>query len=37
MKYLRIVVLSIMAAATLNMMGCVQQPTQPEKQKWSFK
>ena len=36
MKYLRIVVLSIMAAATLNMLGCVQQPVQGEKQKLIF-
>ena len=36
MKYLRILVLSIMAAATLNMMGCVQQPTQGDKQKLIF-
>ena len=36
MKYLRIVVLSIMAAATLNMLGCVQQPVHAEKQKVIF-
>ncbi len=36
MKYLRVLVLSIMAAATLNMMGCAQQPTHAEKQKVIF-
>ena len=36
MKSLRNIVLSIMAAATLNMMGCVQQPIQGEKQKLIF-
>ena len=36
MKYLRIVVLSFMAAVTLNMMGCVQQPIQGGKDKVVF-
>ena len=36
MKYLRIVVLSFMAAASLNLMGCVQQPIHGEKERLIF-
>jgi intracellular sulfur oxidation DsrE/DsrF family protein len=36
MKYLRVIVLSIMAAATLNMLGCAQQPIHGEKEKLIF-
>ena len=36
MKYLPIVVLSFMAAASLNLMGCAQQPIQGEKEKLIF-
>ena len=36
MKYLRIVLLSFMAAASLNLMGCVQQPIHGEKERLIF-
>ena len=36
MKYLRIVVLSIMAAASLNLMGCAEQPMHEGKEKVIF-